>query len=137
MKAYFINMHLLVPRSRSSTKVKVKYEGYISQKMVVSGVFMLHKQILFFSAMFCKAAFSTVRFVSFKFCQFLAHLSTVVLMVSYCDRAVFVVRCNFLPCVRSRGHIFSPIFMKLGQNVCLNKISDEFEIGSWGQKLGH
>ena len=32
MKAYLINMHLLVPRSRSSAKVKVKYKGYISQK---------------------------------------------------------------------------------------------------------
>ena len=30
--------------------------------------------------------------------------------------------------VRSRGHIFSPIIMKLCQNVCLDKISDEFEI---------
>ena len=33
------------------------------------------------------------------------------------------------PCVHPRGHIFSPIIMKLGQNVCLDKISDEFE--SW------
>ena len=55
-----------------------------------------------------------------------------VLMVSYCDHAVSVV--NFLPCVHSRGHIFSPILMKLGQNVCLDKISDEFEIGSCGVK---
>ena len=31
------------------------------------------------------------------------------------------------PCVRSRGHNFSPMIMKLGQNVCLYKISDEFE----------
>ena len=31
MKAYLINMHLLVPKSRSSAKVKVKYKGYISQ----------------------------------------------------------------------------------------------------------
>ena len=31
--------------------------------------------------------------------------------VSYCDNAVSVV--NFLPCVRSRCHIFSPIIMKL------------------------
>ena len=31
------------------------------------------------------------------------------------------------PCIRSRGHIFSPIIMKLGQNVCLDEISDEFE----------
>ena len=34
MKAHFINTHLLVPRSRSSAKVKVKYKGYISQKMI-------------------------------------------------------------------------------------------------------
>ena len=27
-----MNMHLLVPRSRASAKVKFKYEGYISQK---------------------------------------------------------------------------------------------------------
>ena len=47
MKAYLINMHLLVPRSRSSAKVKVKYKGYISQKMAVSGAFVFHKHILF------------------------------------------------------------------------------------------
>ena len=34
------------------------------------------------------------------------------------------------PCVRSRGHIFSPIIMKLGQIVCHDQISDEFEKGS-------
>ena len=38
------------------------------------------------------------------------------------------------PCEHSRGHIFSPIFMKLGQNNCLDKISDEFESGSSGVK---
>ena len=32
MKAYLINMHLLVPRSRSYAKVKVIYKGYISKK---------------------------------------------------------------------------------------------------------
>ena len=48
MKAHLINMHLLVPRSRSSAVVKVKYKGYISQKMAVSGAFMFHKHILFF-----------------------------------------------------------------------------------------
>ena len=26
------------------------------------------------------------------------------------------------PCVCSRGHIFSPIFMKLGHNVCLKPL---------------
>ena len=34
------------------------------------------------------------------------------------------------PCVCSRGHIFSPIIMKFGQNVCFDEISDEFENGS-------
>ena len=29
------------------------------------------------------------------------------------------------PCVHSRGYIFSPIFMKLGQNVCHDEILDE------------
>ena len=33
-------MHLLVQRSRSSAKVKVKYIGYISQKMAVLGAFV-------------------------------------------------------------------------------------------------
>ena len=33
-------------------------------------------------------------------------------------------------CVRSRGHIFRPTFMKLGQNVCLDEISDMYENGS-------
>ena len=37
---------------------------------------------------------------------------------------------NFLACVHSRGHIFSPIIMKLGQNVYLDEFSDELENGS-------
>ena len=43
------------------------------------------------------------------------------------------------PCVRSRGHILSPILMKLGQNVCLDEISEEFEkdyVGSKTRSLG-
>ena len=39
MKAYLINRHLLVPRSRSPAKVKVKYKGYISQKKKKNGRF--------------------------------------------------------------------------------------------------
>ena len=62
-----------------------------------------------------------------------------VLMVSYCDRAVSGVRrassvVNFLPCERSRGHSFGRILMKVGQDVCLDKIWDEFENGSCGVK---
>ena len=33
------------------------------------------------------------------------------------------------PCVPSRGHIFNLILMKLGQNVYLNEIFNEFENG--------
>ena len=56
------------------------------------------------------------------------HLS----FLAHCDSDVSVVRhtschINFLPCVRSTGHIFCPIITKLGQNVCLDEISDEFE----------
>ena len=34
------------------------------------------------------------------------------------------------PCVRSGGQIFGLIFMKLGQNVCVDEISNSFENGS-------
>ena len=37
-------------------------------------------------------------------------------------------------CVPSGGQIYSPIIMKLGQNVCLDEISNEFENGSYGVK---
>ena len=46
MKAHLIDRHLLVPRSRSSVKVKVKY-GYVSQKMGVSEALVFHKHVLF------------------------------------------------------------------------------------------
>ena len=41
MKVHLIDTHFLVPRSRSSAKVQVKYRGYISQKMGVSGALVL------------------------------------------------------------------------------------------------
>ena len=63
MKAYLINMHLLVPRSRSSAKVKVKYKGYFSQKMAISGAFVFHKHILLSSA----NVFNLVRFKILSF----------------------------------------------------------------------
>ena len=37
MKAHLIETHLPVPRSRSSAKIKVKYQGHVSQNMSVSG----------------------------------------------------------------------------------------------------
>ena len=33
-------------------------------------------------------------------------------------------------CGQARGHLFSQIILKLGQNVCLVEISDELENGS-------
>ena len=62
-----------------------------------------------------------------------------VLRVSYCDSAVSLVHhaSSTFACVRSRGQIFSPIIMKLGQNVCLDDISCYFENGSCWPKLGH
>ena len=35
-------------RSRSSAKVKVKFQGHVSQKTGVSGALVFHKHILFF-----------------------------------------------------------------------------------------
>ena len=35
MEAHLSDTHLLVPRSRSSAKVKVEYQGHVSQKMGV------------------------------------------------------------------------------------------------------
>ena len=46
MKAHLIDTYPLVPTSRSSTKVKVKYQGHVSQKMGVSGALVFHKHIL-------------------------------------------------------------------------------------------
>ena len=37
-------------------------------------------------------------------------------------------------CLHNSGHTFDPIFMKLGQNVCLGELWDEFETGSRGVK---
>ena len=39
-------MHLLVPRSRSSAKVKVKCKVYISQKMTISGGIRVSQTLL-------------------------------------------------------------------------------------------
>ena len=47
MKAHIIDTHLLVPRSRSSAKVRVRYQGHISQKMGVLGALVFDKHILF------------------------------------------------------------------------------------------
>ena len=53
MKAHLIDTHLLVPRPRSYAKVKVKYQGHVSQKMGVSGALVFHKHILFILMIDC------------------------------------------------------------------------------------
>ena len=54
MKAHLIDTHLLVPRSRSSAKVKVKYQGHVSQKMGVSGAFSVSQTHLVLKPNFVK-----------------------------------------------------------------------------------
>ena len=46
MKAHLIDTHLLVPRSGSSAKVKVKYQDHVSQKMGVSGGISISQTLL-------------------------------------------------------------------------------------------
>ena len=50
-----------------------------------------------------------------------------VLKVSFSGHPMLVVRRQHLPCGHFRGHISCSIDLKVGQNVCLDKISDEFE----------
>ena len=59
MKEHLIDTYLLVLRSRSSAKGKVKYQGHNSQKMAVSGALVFHKHILFYNV-FEKAFFVKV-----------------------------------------------------------------------------
>ena len=47
MKAHLIDTHLLVPGTRSSAKIKVTYQGHVSQKIGVSGTLVFNKHILF------------------------------------------------------------------------------------------
>ena len=54
MKAHLIDTYLLIPRSRSSAKVKVKYQGHVSLKMGVSGgisISQTHLVLLFANAL--------------------------------------------------------------------------------------
>ena len=46
MKAHLIDTHL-VPKSRSSAKVKVKYQGHVSQKMGDLDALVFHKHLVF------------------------------------------------------------------------------------------
>ena len=44
-------------------------------------------------------------------------------------RGIFPYMAILKPCQHSIGHIYFPIFMKLGQKICPNDILDEFENG--------
>ena len=66
MKAHLIDADLLVPRSRSSAKVKVKYQCHVSQKMAVSGALVFHKHILFLHGL--KKQVRTTRANFSRFC---------------------------------------------------------------------
>ena len=68
MKAHLIDTILQLPRSRSSAKVRVKYQGHVSQKMVVSGALVFHKHILFVLK-FSQKATAAQRWLS-KQCSF-------------------------------------------------------------------
>ena len=59
MKAHLIDTHL-VPRSRSSAKVKVKYQGHVSQKMGVLGGISVSQTHLFFFCYVFKNLFPIV-----------------------------------------------------------------------------
>ena len=66
------------------------------------------------------------------FFLFFAPHEHVFLKGSYCGLPMSVVphASTFtLPCGRSRGHISCSINLKFGQNVCLDKISDESKFG--------
>lgn len=56
------------------------------------------------------------------------------LMMSFCDFLSLVLRRQNLPQEHLIGHIYCPIFTKLGQTILPNYISAEFSIGSHGVK---
>ena len=47
MKAHLIDTHLLVPRSKSSAKVKVKYQGHVSQRGCFGGISVSQTHFVF------------------------------------------------------------------------------------------
>ena len=97
MKAYLINMHLLVPRS--SAKVKVKYKGYISQKMAVSGAFVFF--ILVFQT--CNHfGFILVIFCLLQFLNLQLDTPYVLQLKSLASKVLFALSLNALNAVFGR-----------------------------------
>ena len=73
-----------------------------------------------------------------KWCKSQAHCFVFsspehnVLKVCLCGRPMSVVRRQNLPCGLSRGRISCSVKLKLGQNGCLEKVSQEVEFSSPG-----
>ena len=47
IKAHLIDTHLVVPRSRSSVKVKIKHHVHVFKRMAIEGALVFHKHVLF------------------------------------------------------------------------------------------
>ena len=64
MKAHLIETHLLDPRSRSSAKIRVTYQGHISPKMAVLGALVFYKNIFFLQNLYEIATFRCLLWTS-------------------------------------------------------------------------
>ena len=108
MKAHLIDTHLLVPRSRSSAKVKVKYQDHVSQKIGASGVLVFHKHILFLLRIFTEIEVPTA------YCW---HVNVVLLFV-------FQITVSFLTDSSATGPDVNEIIINKNSTVqnCLQSI---------------
>ena len=66
MSIPFDKTFLLVPSSRSSVKVKVRYQGHNFQKMAVAGAFVFHEHILLFFYFLGQERFTSMTRVYYK-----------------------------------------------------------------------
>ena len=106
MKAYLINMHLLIPRSRSSAKVKVKYRGCNSQNGRF-GEFMFHKHILFIGRGRDLGLASWGKMHQYRGKSVVGYLASLLLIfsstgrspASLCHGLLSVVRACVRPCI--------------------------------------
>ena len=90
MKAHLIDTHLLVPRLRSSAKVKVKYQGHAFQKMGVLGSLVFQKHLFLVGGSF-KALFSQSE------------------MFFYFQLYAYGYRSSICPCFGSESLSFHPV----------------------------
>ena len=87
MKAHLTDTHLLLPRSRSSAKVKVKYQGHVSQKMFL-GALVFHKHILFYTVKSYIFDYSNTFLESSKFKRFVEGKSKMAQMMEIACRKI-------------------------------------------------